>query len=96
MGAQPPPHPHIHYAGGCCPLLVGWVGGWVDGWVCVCVCVGVWCWVFGLVGSGEGGSAATVLRGRPVQAPPYKGRSVTAAVAFCLCFLNLFTEKFLS
>ena len=58
-----------------------------------CLVFGVWCWVFGLVGSGEGGSAATVLRGRPVQAPPYKGRSVTAAVAFCLCFLNLFTEK---
>ena len=62
MGAQPPPHPHIHYAGGCCPLLVGW-------------------------------SAATMLTGSPVQAIPYRGRCVAAAVVFCLCFLSLLTEK---
>ena len=38
-------------------------------------------------------SAATMLRGRPVQAIPYRESCVAAALAFCLCFLNLFTEK---
>ena len=32
-GSVPPPHPHIHYAGGCCPLLVGWLVGWLVAWV---------------------------------------------------------------